>query len=95
MTDGTLRANIQMMRDGAQKITASSRVIQTAVQNASSEINALGPDRFSSPAAEAFRAAYRGRTDYLNHFSEELVGVAKNLESAADDIEAAAQAAGS
>lgn len=94
MSSGELGATISQMRDAANTIANSASRVQDAVNAADNEVKSLGPDRFMSEAAEAFRQTYNRLTPQLKEAYENLVVFQKKLLEAADDIENAARPQG-
>ncbi len=91
MQGGELVARIGQMRDAAGTIGTSAERINEAVDAVDAEVRALGPDRFASTAADAFRAEYNRITPALREAHENLVQFKDKLLQSADEIEAAAR----
>jgi WXG100 family type VII secretion target len=79
------------MRDAATAIGDGAAHIEQAMESVTNEVNNLGPDRFSSAAADEFRAAYGRKTAQLREAHDMLLEYRTNLNEAADDIEQAAR----
>ena len=65
MDAGELYARIMQMRDAATTIGRSASRINDSIEAADNEIRAVGPERFMSPSAEAFRAEFNRLTPKL------------------------------
>lgn len=94
MSSGELGATLSQMRDAASTIAASASRVQDAVNAADNEVKALGPDRFMSDGAEAFRQTYNRLTPQLKEAYESLIVFQKKLLESADEIENAARPQG-
>lgn len=91
MQGGELIARIGQMRDAAGTIGTSAERINEAIDAVDAEVRALGPDRFSSTAADAFRAEYNRITPALREAYDDLMQFKDKLLQSADEIEAAAR----
>jgi WXG100 family type VII secretion target len=91
MQGGELIARIGQMRDAANTIGSSAERINEALDAADAEVRALGPDRFASTAADAFRAEYNRITPQLREAYDNLLQFKNKLLASADEIEAAAR----
>ncbi len=91
MNVGEIYARITQMRDAAATINRSAAQINECIEAVESEMRALGPDRFMSISAEAFRAEYYRLTPKLREAFELLTGFQDKLNAAADDIEMASR----
>ena len=91
MQGGELVARIGQMRDAANTIGTSADRINESVDAVDAEIRALGPERFASTAADAFRAEYNRITPQLREAHESLLQFKDKLLESADEIEAAAR----
>jgi uncharacterized protein YukE len=92
MNTGEIAARIQQMRDAADSLGRTAGNIQRSIDVVDGEVRALGPDRFMSLGAEAFRAEYFRLTPRLRETFEALAGFRDKLYASADDIEMAARA---
>lgn len=92
MQTGEIAARIQQMREAADTLGRTSSQIQRCIDAVESEVRALGPDRFMSLGAEAFRAEFSRLTPKLRETFETLAGFRDRLHGSADDIEVAARA---
>jgi uncharacterized protein YukE len=90
MDQGELFARLAQMRDAASALRSSAARIRDSIENVETEIRALGPERFTSTAAEAFRSQYTRLTPFLREASQVLGQFEEKLISAADEIEIAA-----
>jgi WXG100 family type VII secretion target len=90
---GELLAKIAEMRTAADAIGGSAERVNQAVDAVDVEIKALGPDRFSGAASDAFRAEYNRLTPALREAYEDLVQFKQKLIESADDIERASKPA--
>lgn len=91
MEGGELVARITEMRESANAIGGSATRINEAVDAVDAQIRALGPDRFSSTAAESFRAEFNRLTPQLRQAYEDLMLFKAKLLESADEIEAASR----
>jgi WXG100 family type VII secretion target len=89
--DGELRAKTNQMRDAAQTIHNSAQRINECIEAVDSEIRSLSIDRFTSVAAEEFRARYMRLTPRLRDASKNLMLFQQKLSDAADEIELASR----
>lgn len=89
--DGELRARTSQMRDAAQTIQNSAERIRDSIEAADMEIRALSVDRFTSIAAEEFRAKYHRLTPRLRDATKNLTLFQQKLNDAANDIELASR----
>ena len=92
MNSGELTARIQQMRDAAAQLGSAAGQVQRSIDAIETEIRALGPDRFMSVGAEAFRAEYYRLTPKLRETFEQLAAFRDRLHASADDIEIASRA---
>jgi WXG100 family type VII secretion target len=88
---GELIARVGQMRDAASDIGDGANRINEAVDAVDAEIRALGPDRFISTAAEAFRSEYNRLTTQLREAHDSLLNFRDKLLESAEEIEAAAR----
>lgn len=91
MQGGELVARIGQMRDAANTIGSSADRINESVDAVDAEVRALGPERFASTAADAFRSEYNRITPALREAHESLLQFKDKLLASADEIEAAAR----
>jgi uncharacterized protein YukE len=91
MDRGEIYAKITQMRESATTIGRSATNIRDCIESVDREVWALGADRFMSVGAEAFRAEYTRLKPRLTDAFEQLIGFQDKLNTAADDIEAAAR----
>jgi WXG100 family type VII secretion target len=91
MEGGELVARIGQMRDAASDIGEGANRIGEAMDAVDAEVRALGPDRFSSTAADAFRSEYNRLTTQLRESHDSLLQFRDKLLESADEIEAAAR----
>jgi uncharacterized protein YukE len=91
MNMGEIYARITQMRDAAGTISRSAAQINECIEAVEGEMRLLGPDRFMSISAEAFRAEYYRLTPKLKEAFELLTGFYDKLNAAADDIELASR----
>lgn len=91
MAQGEVSAAISQMRDSAVTIGNSATRVNDAIEATDTEVKALGPDRFASDAAEAFRAVYSRLTPQLKDAYQGLMAFQKKLNDAADDVETASR----
>ena len=93
MTDasGGLRAALDQMAQTSLTINSSRDRIAQALSTVDEHVQALGPERYQSSAADTFRADYTRSSDVLRDFQPSLSSVSRELDSAGHDI---AQAAG-
>jgi WXG100 family type VII secretion target len=89
--DGELRAKTSQMRDAAQKIQDSAKRITDCIESVDAEIRSLSIDRFTSVAAEDFRAKYMRLTPRLKDAAKNLMAFQQKLNDAADEIELASR----
>lgn len=89
--DGELRAKTSQMRDAAQTIQNSAQRINDCIESVDSEIRALSIDRFTSIAAEEFRARYMRLTPRLKDAAKNLMQFQQRLNDAASEIELASR----
>ncbi|MDQ7024080.1 MAG: WXG100 family type VII secretion target [Anaerolineae bacterium] len=89
--DGELRAKTSQMRDAAQTIQNSAQRISDSIESVDAEIRALSVDRFTSIAAEEFRARYMRLTPRLKDAAKNLVQFQQRLSDAANEIELASR----
>lgn len=94
MNTGELSARIQHMREAADSLGRSAAQVSQSIDGIEAEVRALGPERFMSLAAEAFRAEYNRLTPHLRETFEQLAAFRDKLHASADDIEIAARAGG-
>ena len=92
MNTGEIAARIQQMRDAADTLSRVSGQIQRSIDTVEGEVRALGPDRFMSLGAEAFRSEFTRLTPKLRETFETLASFRDKLHGSADDIEVAARA---
>ena len=91
MDTGEIYARITQMREAATTIGRSATRIRDCIENVDTEVRALGPDRFMSIGAEAFRVEYNRMTPQLREAFENLMRFQDKLVTAADDIETASR----
>ncbi len=91
MEGGELVARIAEMREAANAIGGSAQRINEAVDAVDAQVRGLGPDRFSSSAAESFRAEFNRLTPQLREAYEDLMLFKEKLLESADEIEAASR----
>lgn len=91
MMTGELSARLQQMRDAADGLGRSAAQVTSSIDAIDAEVRALGPERFMSLAAEAFRAEYNRLTPHLRETFEQLTAFRDKLHASADDIEVAAR----
>jgi len=89
--DGELRAKTNQMRDAAQTIQSSAQRITDCIENVDAEIRSLSIDRFTSIAAEEFRARYQRLTPNLRDAAKNLILFQQKLNDAANEIELASR----
>lgn len=89
--DGELRAKTNQMRDAAQTIQASAQRIRDSIESVDGEIRSLSVDRFTSVAAEEFRAKYQRLTPRLREASRNLMLFQQKLNDAASEIDLASR----
>ena len=93
MDNGEVYARIAEMRDSATSIGRSANRIRDAIDSVDAEVRALGPDRFMSLGAEAFRSEYNHATPRLREAFDQLIRFREQLNTSADDIELASRSA--
>ena len=91
MDRGELLAKIAQMREASMTIRNSANRVSQSVENADNEIRALGLDRYTSDAAEVFRAEYQRLTPRLREASRSLLLFQEKLALSADEIEVASR----
>lgn len=91
MEGGELLARISEMREAATSIASSAGRVNDAVEAVDSQVRALGPDRFASTSAEAFRGEYNRLTPQLREAHDNLILFRDKLVESADEIEAASR----
>jgi WXG100 family type VII secretion target len=91
MEGGELLARISEMREAANTIGNSAQRVSDAMDAVDAQVKALGPDRFSSPSAESFRAEYNRLTPSLREAYQDLITFKEKLLASADEIESAAR----
>lgn len=89
--DGELRAKTSQMRDAAQTIQSSAQRITDCIESVDAEIRSLSVDRFTSIAAEEFRARYTRLTPRLQDAAKNLMHFQQRLNDAANEIELASR----
>ena len=89
--DGELRAKTSQMRDAAQTIQDSAKRITDCIESVDAEIRSLSVDRFTSIAAEDFRAKYMRLTPRLKDAAKNLMAFQQKLNDAAEEIELASR----
>ena len=89
--DGELRAKTSQMRDAAQTIQNSAQRITDCIENVDMEIRSLSVDRFTSIAAEEFRARYMRLTPRLRDAAKGLMHFQQQLSDAANEIDLASR----
>lgn len=89
--DGELSAKTSQMRDAAQTIQNSTQRIRECIESVDMEIRSLSVDRFTSVAAEEFRAKYHRLTPRLRDATKDLMLFQQKLVDAANDIEMASR----
>lgn len=89
--DGELRARTSQMRDAAQTIQNSAERINDCIEAVDAEIRSLSVDRFTSMAAEEFRARYMRLTPRLRDAAKNLMQFQQKLSDAANEIELASR----
>jgi WXG100 family type VII secretion target len=89
--DGELRAKTSQMRDAAQTIQNSATRINDCIDSVDAEIRSLSVDRFTSIAAEEFRARYMRLTPRLKDAAKNLMAFQQKLNDAANEIELASR----
>jgi WXG100 family type VII secretion target len=89
--DGELRAKTSQMRDAAQTIQNSAQRIHECIEAVDAEIRSLSIDRFTSVAAEEFRARYMRLTPRLRDAAKNLLQFQQRLSDAANEIELASR----
>jgi WXG100 family type VII secretion target len=88
---GELRAKTSQMRDAAQTIQNSAQRINDCIESVDAEIRSLSVDRFTSMAAEEFRARYMRLTPRLQDAAKNLMQFQQRLNDAANEIELASR----
>jgi len=88
---GELLARLTEMRDAANTIGNSAQRINECIDAVDGQVRALGPDRFSGAAADAFRGEYNRLTPQLRQANEDLMLFKEKLLQSADEIEAASR----
>lgn len=88
---GELVARIAEMRQAAADIAGSAQRVNDAVDATNQQVSALGPDRFSSAAADTFRAEYNRLTAQLREAYDNLMLFNQKLLESADEIESASR----
>lgn len=91
MDNGEVYARIAEMRDSSTAIGRSANRIREAIDAVDGEVRALGPDRFMSLGAEAFRSEYHRATPRLREAFDQLLRFRDQLNDSADDIEVASR----
>lgn len=91
MDAGEIMVKITQMREAASTIGGSANRIIDSIEAVETEVRALGPERFMSIGAEAFRAEYNRLTPVLRDTFQNLVAFEEKLNNAADDIEMASR----
>lgn len=91
MEGGELIARVGQMRDAASDIGDGATRINEAVDAVDAEVRALGPDRFASGGADAFRAEYGRLTTQLREAYDNMLQFRDKLLESADEIERAAR----
>ena len=91
MQSGELYARIMQMRDAATTIGRSAARVNDSIETVDNEVRAIGPERFMSPSAEAFRAEFNRMTPKLREAFQNLMQFQDKLSASADDIEAASR----
>lgn len=91
MEQGEIYAKITQMREASSTISRSARTIRDCIESVDREVWSLGTDRFMSVGAEAFRAEYTRLKPRLTESFDQLIRFQDKLNTAADDIEAAAR----
>jgi hypothetical protein len=91
MEGGELLARITEMREAANTIGNSAQRVSEAMDATNAQVTAIGPDRFSSPSADAFRAEYGRLTGDLREAYSDLMLFKEKLLASADEIEAASR----
>jgi WXG100 family type VII secretion target len=86
-----VEARITQMREAATNIGSSATTVNNCIEDVDKEVNALGPDRFISDAADVFRGAYSRLTPKLRDAYHDLEAFRKKLNDSADDIEVASR----
>ena len=86
-----LRAKTNQMRDAAQTIQNSAQRINDCIESVDAEIRSLSVDRFTSVAAEDFRARYQRLTPRLRDAAKNLMHFQRKLNDAANEIELASR----
>ena len=89
--NGELRAKTSQMRDAAQTIQTSAQRIDESIEAVDAEIRSLSVDRFTSMAAEEFRARYMRLTPRLRDAAKNLMQFQQRLNDAANEIELASR----
>ena len=93
MSTGLIQARIAEMREAAVALRQSAVRVAECMDAVDSEIKAIGPDRYSSTAAEDFRRDYNRLTPDLREAYDHLMRFHDKLMSAADEIEMASRPA--
>lgn len=87
MDSGEVYARVAQMREAAAEIGRSAARVRESMDAVDNEVRALGPDRFMSLGAEAFRAAYHRATPQLRESFDQLGQFKDRLDVSADEIE--------
>ena len=91
MNSGEIYARITQMRESATTIGRSAARVRDCIEAVDNEVRALGPDRFMSIGAEAFRVEYNRLTPRLREAFDNLLHFQDKLITSADDIESASR----
>ena len=91
MDNGEIFARVAQMREAASALSRSAARLQEALDAVDAEVRAIGPDRFMSIGAEAFRGEYNRLTPPLRDAFDQLLHFQSRLSASADDIEMAAR----
>lgn len=91
MSNGELLAQLNDMRQAAATIGACANRISDAIEAIDTEVRSIGPDRFTSIAAEDFRAEFNRMTPRLREAFQQLIVFQNKLNESADDIEIASR----
>lgn len=91
MNHGEIFARTTQMREAASALRSSSARIRESIDVVDFEIRALGADRYTSVAAEEFRAQYNRVTPILREVAHKLAIFQERLSLAADEIDLAAR----
>ena len=91
MDSGEIFARITQMREAAATIGRSAARVGDCIEAIDNEVRAIGPDRFMSIGAEAFRVEYNRLTPRLREAFDNLLRFQDKLTASADDIEVASR----